>query len=643
MTIFKSILNNDENTQRNRRFFVLLIHGLLGGVAYTLAIAFRFEWINHYLTGSPQEALYFNLWVQTLPLAILVRIATIYYFRLHRGLWRYASINDLVLLLKSVTLGTIVLIVTVLYLHGHEFPRTVFINDWLLTMAFFGGLRFFRRVYAEVMYPMAKNIGCEKRKALIVGAGDNGEMAVRALLNDFKGQFYVIGFVDDDPSKQGARIHDIPVLGTLDETNELAVEFKITDVVFAIPNPNKKLLRDIVNACSQLNVRFLIMPTFNDMLSGNLVRQEIRNVELDDLLGRDPINLDRELVNSHLRGRDVMITGAGGSIGSELTRQVAACEPRRILLLEFAENALFEINQELINSYSELEIEPLIGDIKDEKVVDYFFKEYKPEVVYHAAAYKHVPLMEGSPLQCIANNVFGTLNLVRAARKYETERFVMISTDKAVRPVNIMGASKRLAEILVASRQESRRTKFISVRFGNVLGSSGSVIPTFRKQIARGGPVTVTHSEITRYFITIPEAVELVLQSGVIGKGGEVFVLDMGEPVKIMDLARNMIELSGLRVNEDIKIECTGLRPGEKMYEELVAYGEEVKQTEVPKLMLHNPSSAENISRSLIDDELCELNKAVSEWDYEKSIKLLWSIICNHDQDLPKNTTDKVD
>ncbi len=638
---------------------MLLVHGLLGALAFTITLALRFEWPLHFsnwLAENPVAAyatrmewfralreagalLHFNFWLNTLWLVFLIRMLTVFYFRLHKGVWRYAGMNDLLLIIKAVTLGTIALIAAIIIFHGREFPRAIFLNDWLLTMAFFGGLRFSRRLYSEFMYPMAKNIGSGERRTLIVGADNTGEMAVRALLNDFQGQFYVVGFVDDDPGKQGARIHDIPVLGTLDQTGQLAVDLEVTDVVFAIPNPQKKVMRQIVDACSQLDIRFLIMPTFNDMISGKLVRQEIRSVDVEDLLGRDPITLDQEPVQRYLHCKRVMVTGAGGSIGAELARQVAAHRPDQLMLLEFAENSLFEIHQELRSLYPDLTIVPLIGDIKNEPTVDRFFAQYRPQVVYHAAAYKHVPLMETYPAECVLNNVIGTAHLTAAAVKYEIEGFIMISTDKAVRPTSIMGASKRVAELLVASRQNHGKTKFTSVRFGNVLGSSGSVVPTFRKQIARGGPLTVTHPEITRYFITIPEAVELVLQAGVAGKGGEVFVLDMGEPVKIVDLARNMIELSGLRENEDIKIVFTGLRPGEKMYEELIACGEEVSPTDVPKVMVHNPSSSENLDRPMIDREIEELRAGAYERNEEKTVELLWRIVKNHDSpDCPEES-----
>ncbi len=631
MNFLTAILGSERRAQRVRRLLVLLVHGALGGLAYTLAIGLRFEWTNHFLYGSPDEARYLVFWQNTVGLAVLVRMATIYYFRLHKGVWRYAGMNDLLLLIKAVTLGTIILIVTVLFTGERAFPRAIFINEWLLTMAFFGGLRFFRRLYSEMMYPMMRNVGTAKHKVLIVGAGSTGEMAVRAVLNDFHGQFYVVGFVDDDPAKQDLRIHDIPVLGKLSQTAEFAVDLEVSDVVFAIPNPQKKVLRDIVEACSELDIRFLIMPTFNEMMSGTLVRQEIRSVEVEDLLGRDPITLDRDPVDRYLNCKRVLISGAGGSIGSELARQVAGYGPAKLLLLEFSENALFEIHQELRDLHPDLEVVPLIGDIKQTEALEQIFAGHHPQVIYHAAAYKHVPLMEHYPVECVMNNVVGTMRLAETAIRHQAERFIMISTDKAVRPSSIMGASKRLAELVVSSRQADSPTKFSSVRFGNVLGSSGSVVPTFRKQIARGGPVTVTHSEMTRYFITIREAVELVLQAAVNGQGGEVFVLDMGEPVKIVELARNMIELSGLRENEDIKIVFTGLRPGEKLHEELVACGEEVSQTEVPKIMVHQPASREKGSRITIDREIAEMEAAALAGEQNRTVELLWTIIRQHD------------
>ncbi len=607
---------------------VILLHAAAGGAAYTLAFFLRFDSL-----AIPVR--YQDLWQKTIVVAILIKMVTFTYFRLHRGVWRYASMNDLVQLVKAVTLGTLFLIVAVLFLHGHHFPRSIFINDWLLTLCFYGGLRFLRRFYHENLMTWLKH---EKgRPTLIIGAGDTGELAIRGLRKEFGQNYRVIGFVDDNPGKHGSRIHDIPVLGALNAVPQLIRAHKISDIVIAINDPPKRELRAMVDACSSLAVSFHIMPTFQDLVSGRLVHQDIRNVQVEDLLGRDPIDLRREPVQHDISGKRVLITGAGGSIGSELARQVAAFAPEQLVLLDFSENALFEIDQELHVIHPLLSLVPVIADMKLADAVEDVFSSYRPQLVYHAAAYKHVPLMERFPVECVANNVFGTNIIAQAASRHKTEKLVLISTDKAVRPCSVMGASKRLAELLVTSRL-STHTCFIAVRFGNVLGSSGSVVPTFRRQIARGGPITVTHPEITRYFITIPEAVELVLHAGTIGKGGEVFVLDMGEPVKIVDLARNMIELSGLKVGEDIRIEFTGLRPGEKLHEELVACGEEVSPTTVPKLMVYNPSQERNWSVADLETELEPLATAIAAGDQEATQRILWQIIRRHDPDTPLAT-----
>ena len=609
---------------KHRCGLIFLVHGILAAFAYTGAFLLRFDgWI------VPE---FQDFWLQTLPLIVLIKLLSIRYFRLYTGLWRYAGLNDLVRLFKAVFSASVASIVLVLLIYGHGFPRSVFVIDFLLTLVFFGGLRFLNRFHREFIKSAFTQHDNEHR-VLILGAGDTGDMAIRTLKKDFGHDYQVVGFLDDDPAKHKLRIHDVPVLGTLKDARKLIEEYSITDLIFAIADPPKSVLRNIVNDCASENIAFHIMPTFHDVVSGRLVRQGIRNIQVEDLLGRDPIHLDHEAVEESMQGQNVLITGGGGSIGSELARQVAACNPAKLVLLDVSENALYEIDQELKRDYGELNRVPLIADIKHRDVVKNVLQEHKPDIVYHAAAFKHVPLMEQHPDEAVLNNIFGTLYLAEAATEAGVDKFIMISTDKAVRPSSIMGATKRCAE-LIMSAFNSELTKCISVRFGNVLGSNGSVVPLFRNQIAQGGPVTVTDPEMTRYFITIPEAVELVLQAGNIGQGGEVFVLDMGDPIKIVDLARNMIELSGLEVNTDIAIEYIGLRPGEKLHEELVACDEEVVNTSVPKIMAHRTNGKNKSDIDKLYQELQELKHAVYNRQIAETKRLIWQCVKQHDNEL---------
>ena len=607
---------------RFRRPLVLLVHAGLGALSWTLAFVIRFD-------GWP-DADFHRLWLFALPIAVLVKSVAVSHFRLTSGLWRYVSINDLVRLLQAVTMSSLVITALVIFVHGQPYSRGVLAVDYILTMALFGGVRFAGRLYREMVRPSLRPEA--GRRTLIIGAGDTGDMALRSLTHNFAGVYNPVAFLDDDPMKLRTRIHDVPIVGAVNEAPDWVGKLEINDVVIAIPNVGKGFIRSVVEGCAAHNVNFHIMPTFREFDTGEVVVDELREVRVEDLLGREPVDLDRGIVEEELRGRCVMVTGAGGSIGSELVRQIAQFEPGHLVLVDVAESALFDIAQETRWSREALPLSSAVADIRDPRAVETVFERFRPQRVYHAAAYKHVPLMEEHPDEAVLNNIAGTMNLVRAAQKHEVERFVMISTDKAVRPTSVMGATKRCAEILVAA-QSGQPTKFTTVRFGNVLGSNGSVVPTFRRQIQAGGPVTVTHPEITRYFMTIPEAVELVLQAGTLGTGGEVFVLEMGEPIKIVDLARNMIELSGLEVDKDIEIEFTGLRPGEKLYEELVAHGEDVSPTSIPSVMVHNGGKAD-LNRDDYVATLESLCAAAAERDRETTKRLLWELVRRNDPDI---------
>lgn len=490
-------------------------------------------------------------------------------FDLYHRAWEYASVNELILIVKAVSASILVtaLVVPVITMKP-PFFRLYFIT-WMMHLILIGGSRLSWRLYRRMF--MEDNV--KKQPTLIVGAGEGGSMMINQMYRSpYMGMEPVL-VVDDDPRKQKMHIaQGVKVQGTTNDIPELIKRFRIKKVIIAIPTLSQKRLQEITKISENPGIDVLIMPNIEGVMTGEIEVQQLKRVDVEDLLGREPVELDMAAISKELTGRTIMVTGAGGSIGSEICRQVCRFEPERIVLLGHGENSIYLIHQELQNLYqSRIEIIPVIADVQDRNRIEHIIQTYAPYVIYHAAAHKHVPLMEANPREAVKNNVIGTKNVAELAKQYGVRKFVMISTDKAVNPPNVMGASKRVAEMVVQSlNDENSKTDLVAVRFGNVLGSRGSVIPLFKKQIEAGGPVTVTHPEMTRYFMTIPEASRLVLQAGALAKGGEVFVLDMGEPVKIVDLAKNLIRLSGYTI-EDIGIEFTGVRPGEKLYEELLS------------------------------------------------------------------------
>ena len=522
----------------------------------------------------------------------LVWLASFYVFGLYARMWQYASINDLLSIVGAVTAGIFVNIsLAYFYMQGGKFPlpRTVFIIAWLLIVAFVGGLRFSRRLIAKRggYYPRLR----AGRPVLIVGAGDAGAAVARELNNQNSHHLMPVGFVDDDPAKQKMHLFGLPVLGTRQDIPALVEKYAIEEIIIAMPSVPGRVIREIVEICRPTGVKLQILPGIYELINGKVTVNQIRNVEVEDLLGREPVKVNLEEMAGYLAGRVALVTGAGGSIGSELCRQIARFGPKKLVLLGHGENSIYNIHQELSARYPELDLVPAIVDVRDAPAVRRVFQVHQPDAVFHAAAHKHVPLMEENALEAVKNNVLGTLCVARAAREYNAHTFVLISTDKAVNPVSIMGATKRVAEMIVQEMAGQGKTRFVAVRFGNVLGSRGSVLPLFKKQIAGGGPVTVTHPEMTRYFMTIPEAVQLVIQAGAMARGGEIFVLDMGEPVKIVELAETMIRLSGFEPGEDIEIVYTGLRPGEKLSEELFAGTEKVDATRHERIFVARPET----------------------------------------------------
>ena len=578
-----------------RRLLVFAVDVALIAIAYVAAFLLRFD----FFIPADQWAIFLKgLWIVLAikPLVFLVS-------GLYRNLWRYASLHDAMEIFKVITISSVMAVFTVMYVrHFDSFPRSIFILDWFLLFSLVSASRLVWRIYREMYYLPLKASGSGK-KTLIVGAGEAGSMLLKEMRKQHGSEYNIIGFVDDDRQKQGMMLHRVPVIGTIDHLKGLVRKHKIEEIVVAIPSAHGKMLRRIVGACEKAKVAVKTIPGITDIITGKIAISQIKDVDIEDLLGREAVVLDEQSISSYLTGKKILISGAAGSIGSEICRQVARFNPAKIILLDAAETPLFYTEKELAEKYPELRIIPLVADIRNSARIEMVFDQFMPEVVFHAAAYKHVPMMEYNPVEAVTNNTLGTRKLADAAHRFGVKNFVMISTDKAVNPTNVMGASKRAAEIYVQALAQKSQTRFTTVRFGNVLGSNGSVIPIFKEQISKGGPVTVTDPDIMRYFMTIPEATQLVLQAGCIGKGGEIFVLDMGEPVRIVELAKELIHLSGLVPYEDIDIVITGLRPGEKLFEELLIQGEGIKPTSHEKIKVAAavPSNIDGVTAAFDD------------------------------------------
>jgi FlaA1/EpsC-like NDP-sugar epimerase len=569
----------------NPRRITVFLHDLAAaGLAWLIAYWLRFNLEIPIEFADP-------MW-RRLPLVMGVHAAVFWSLGLYRGLWRYASLPDLRSILIAVGIaGLGVPALLALLQLGEGVPRSVYLMAPILVAVAMAGSRLLYRGWREGQLGslMAKP---QASPVLVVGAGS----VAAALVKDLAAspQWRVVGVLDDDPQKRGADLVGVKVLGTIDRVGEIAQRHAVTQAIIAMPEATHSERKRAVDLCTGAGVDVMTVPAFGDIVSGKVSVSALRPIELDDLLGRDPVALDDAGLHGFLEGRTVLVTGAGGSIGAELCRQIARFAPARLVLYEVSEFALYSIEQDFRQRFPAIPVAAVIGDAKDEVRVADAFRRYRPQVVFHAAAYKHVPLMEEeNAFQAVANNVLSTLVVARGAQRAGAAKFVLVSTDKAVNPVNVMGASKRLAELVCQALQPAGATEFVIVRFGNVLGSTGSVVPRFREQIARGGPLTVTHPEILRYFMSIPEAAQLVLQAALMGRGGEIYVLDMGEPVKIADLARQMIRLSGFSESE-IRIEYTGLRPGEKLYEEPLADAEKTLPTPHPKLRVAQARAPEH-------------------------------------------------
>lgn len=575
-------------------------------------------WIRYKIGEYPEHLL--ERAMHLLPLMVLIQGSTFVYFGLYRGIWRFASLPDLTRIVRAVIVSTVIAAVVIFFLTRLQYvPRSVFIIDAILLILLLGGTRLSYRLFKD--HRLSKEAA---ERVLVVGAGSAGEGLVRDLLRMRPAVYAPVAFVDDDPAKQGQEIHGIRVVSGIENIAAVASQWDADLIMLALPSASSSEMRRIVELCEMSGVPFRTLPKLQSLVSGQVSISEIREVQIDDLLGRAPVVLDRTEIGNRLAGKVVLVTGGGGSIGSELCRQILPVGVARLIVLDQSEYNLYAIEQELQQHKTDSGLCCELGDICDEAGLEYLFRTYHPDVVFHAAAYKHVPLLENKLREAVRNNIIGSWNVARLADKYDCSDFVMVSTDKAVNPGNIMGATKRVAEIICQTFDAHSSTRFITTRFGNVLGSAGSVVPLFKEQIQKGGPVTVTDPDITRYFMTISEACRLILQTTVMGNGGEIFVLDMGEPVKVIYLAEQMIRLSGKTPGEDIMIEYSGLRPGEKLHEELFHRDEDLADTSHEKVML---AKSRKTDWTTLVEAMQQFQLAVDNFDIELLQQLIHKLV----------------
>ncbi len=600
----------------NRKIILIGVDSLALLLVSYLSFWLRFDFNIPSSYLQPGFILEFNI------LVLITRILVFYLARLYNKIWRYASMGELRSIIISTFISSAIMGSYVLLNDAFTLPRSIIIIHSALTVLFIGGVRFFWRLTREGL-PAGKGTNGGPR-TLLIGAGDAGEMLLREIKKHEELECELIGILDDDPNKQGMEIHGHRVLGSLDELQELIQKHDVEEVIIAIPSAPGSVVRRIHNISKKEGVKVKVLPGVFKIISGEVAVDSLREVEVEDLLRREPVSIDIERICGYLKHKTVLITGGGGSIGAELMRQVASFDPRTLIVFDVSEDNVYQINREIKNKYPGLEVVCVVGNVQDKDLVQKVFRECKPQVVFHAAAFKHVPLMEYNVEEAVKNNILGTFNVVQAAHEFSAERFVFISTDKAVNPGSVMGATKRISEIMVQTRDMSSKTNFAAVRFGNVLESRGSVIPLFKEQIQNGGPITVTHREMTRYFMTIPEAIQLIIQAGSIIEEGELFILDMGKPVKILDLARDLIHLSGLNPGEDIPIEFTGLRPGEKLHEELAKDDEQLEKTRHEKIFVGKPRDN---TPEIVADELKSLEKDFFNRDLVRGF--IWEEIKN--------------
>ena len=563
----------EKNAPRNRIALLTILDILIIMVSGFLALYIRFDF-----AFGKMDMKYVDYELYYLPVNLVVTIIIFILFKLYRSVWRFASTTEFLNVIGACS-GSILSQIILMALLKMRMPVSYYLMKYIILILGIGSLRFAYRILRMFQEKRLGSRQDARKNTMVIGAGEAGAMIIKEFQNSRYLDQKVCCVVDDNAAKHGKYLRGVKIMGGREEIRFLAHEMNVDEIVVALPSAPQSEVREILQICQETGCELKVLPGLYQMITGEVSVSKLRRVEIEDLLGREPIQLQVEAVMDYVEGKRILVTGGGGSIGSELCRQVAAHKPKQLILVDIYENNAYDIQQELKYKYPELDLVVLIASVRNTHRMNTIFETYRPQIVYHAAAHKHVPLMEDSPNEAIKNNVFGTYKTAQAADKYGVQRFVLISTDKAVNPTNIMGASKRICEMVIQMMNKHSKTDFVAVRFGNVLGSNGSVIPLFKKQIEQGGPVTVTHPEIIRYFMTIPEAVSLVLQAGALAKGGEIFVLDMGEPVKILDLAKNLIRLSGYEPGEEIPIEFTGLRPGEKLYEELLMGEEGLQET----------------------------------------------------------------
>jgi FlaA1/EpsC-like NDP-sugar epimerase len=636
MKIFGLFNFRKEKPFFNRNFFILF------GID---VLCLCFSWFASYLIrfdfDIPEK--FIDEMFALLPPVILIKIACFYFLNVYRGMWRFTGVNDLLGIIKAVTLSTLLIIVWIVIVYRYKnVPRSVVFIDWCFNIMLISGIRLGIRLFFQKYVPsnpipsLIPINGASKKtrrgpdkKLLIIGAGNCGEKILREIQDNPQLNYQVVGFLDDNPNKIGRRIHGVPVKAMLGDLEFIAQKTEAEEVLIAIPSATADEMRRIVSMCKQSGLRFKTVPGYGELIDGRITMKTVREVAYRDLIGRETVKLDEKLIEACIKGQRIMVTGAGGSIGSELCRQICRFGPEKIILFERAESPLFEIDLELKNTCRHLEIIPVLGDIQDRDHLRKTFDRLRPQAVFHAAAYKHVPMLEIQPWKAVENNILGTKNLVDISDEFQLERFVLVSTDKAVRSANVMGASKRVAEMITLNRNycASSSTRYMAVRFGNVVGSVGSVVPLFKRQIENGGPVTVTHPDVNRYFMTIREASQLILQSASMGQGGEVYILDMGTPVKIVDMARDLIRLSGFEPDVDIKIEFIGLRPGEKLHEELITDDENAQPTPHRKILMLKGGACD---LKLLNDQIRELDALSRFHEAERIRSKLQEIVSDY-------------
>ncbi len=582
--------------------------------------AFGALYIRYDFSFSKMELRFLKAFEHIIIPNVLFTLVIFALWKLYKSVWRYASANELINIVFATSFSTVVQIVFC-YASGQKLPRGCYVLYWFLLTIMICGIRFGYRILRILNKKRTALVGKNQgTNTMVIGAGAAGNMILKEIESSQYLNIQVKCIIDDQPGCHGKLLRGVPIIGGRDKILDAVREYGIDEIIFAIPSAGVQTRKEILDICKETGCKLRTLPGMYQLINGDVSVSKLKEVDIEDLLGREPISINTEEVLGYVSGKVVLVTGGGGSIGSELCRQIAAHHPKQLVIVDIYENNAYEIQQELLRKFPELNQEVLIASVRNTNRMNQIFATYRPDIVYHAAAHKHVPLMEASPNEAIKNNVFGTYKTAQAADRYGVDKFVLISTDKAVNPTNIMGASKRICEMIIQMMNHRSRTNFVAVRFGNVLGSNGSVIPLFKQQIAEGGPVTVTHPDIIRYFMTIPEAVSLVLQAGAYAKGGEIFVLDMGEPVKILDLAVNLIKLSGYRPGEDIEIRFTGLRPGEKMYEELLMDEEGLKKTGNKMIFIGRPIE---FDEEEFEEQLKSLAEIVKEEssDVRKSVQ----------------------